>query len=59
MIPFFSALHTLVAQHGERLRPELVRLLERNKSAAEVCQREGNEATETSKRAPQRVRAAA
>ena len=59
MIPFFSALHSLAAQRGEGLRPELVRLLERNRSAAEVRQHEANEATETSTRAPQRVRPAA
>lgn len=34
MFPF-SVLHTLAAQRGEGLRPELVRLLERSKAHAE------------------------
>jgi len=59
MIPLFSALHTLAAQRGEGLRPELVRLLECNRSAAEASQRESNEAKEMNERAPQRTRTAA
>ena len=59
MIPFFTALHTFAAQRGEGLRPELVRLLERAKSAAEASQRDSDESSETSIKVPQHKRAAA
>ena len=59
MMPFFTALNALAAQRGEGLRPELVRLLERNRLAAEARQSETGKAAETSRQAPQRVRAAA
>jgi len=59
MIPFLSALHTLAAQRGEGLRPELVRLMERSRSAAEISQPEGTEAAESTKRLPQQARAGA
>jgi len=59
MIPFFTALHALAAQRGEGLRPELARLLERDRLAAEARQNETGEAAETSEQAPRRVRAAA
>ncbi|HVM82094.1 MAG TPA: hypothetical protein VMU06_23940 [Stellaceae bacterium] len=59
MIPFFSALHALAAQRGEGLRPELVRLLERDRFAAEARQSETSKAAESSRQAAQRARAAA
>jgi hypothetical protein len=36
MISLFSALHTLAAQRGEGLRPELVSLLERSRVQPEL-----------------------
>ena len=59
MMPIFSALHSLAAQRGEGLRPELVRLLERSRRAVDPGEGETSEAAVTNDKAPQRVRNAA